>query len=366
MHGPMVTAIIPIERHGVRRPTGPERLRALTTAARRQLTASRIDGIPIDRERIERIVGDLQMVADDNEAWRHPGGSLIALANGSTTIVRWAPVDLTEGVTVSRSLPAHVLLSAVHHAPAFNLLELALGTVRLRGSDNGTLVDLPMGDTPKSIDAALRFDDHERQLTNHTAGTGSGHDMVFHGHGVGAEVDAERIERFIRAVGRGVEATLQQERRDRFPLVVHAVAEHVPLLRSSIGLDTIIEPAIDGSPDDGSEIDLYEASRAIVIQHARHRDNEMLAHFRQRRGNGTTAEGPETCASAARNGTVDVLFITRTDHLCQLDVVGDHADLVDDDCDRAIIDTLTHGGDVVVVEAATIADGYECAALLRW
>ena len=364
---PVITLVAPIDRHGIRQPAGSARLRALISRAHRALETAHIGGVPLDRATHAALLSELEELHRAEAIWRHQYGSVLITVAPDGCYVGWTTADVDEGVDL-RMLPhLRLLLSSVEPQPAYNVLDLALHRVRLRGTRAGALVDLPLGDTPTSIDDALRYEDHERQLTNHTAGTGGGHDMRFHGHGVGDEIDAERVERFIRSVDRGITESLRHQGRDHLPLIVRSVAEHLPVLRSVSSLPVVSDPELLGSPpdhDDASE--LANRARRVVLASTPPAGGDAIERFLQRRGTGTTAEGAAECAAASRIGAIDTLLIERDTTLTAHSALSDSPEVGTDEIDDAIHQTWRHGGDVIMIDEQCLGDVMECAALLRY
>lgn len=364
---PVITLVAPIDRHGIRQPAGSARLSALISRAHRILDAAQIAGVPLDRATRTALIDGLEELHRSEAIWHHHQGSVLITISPDDCYAGWTNADVDEGVDL-RMLPhLRLLLSSVEPHPAYNVLDLALHRVRLRGTHAGALVDLPLGDTPTSIDDALRYEDHERQLTNHTAGTGSGHDMRFHGHGVGDEVDAERVDRFIRAVDRGITESLRHQGRDHLPLIVRSVAEHLPVLRSISSLPVVSDPELLGSPADHDDIvDLANRTRRVVLNSTPMPGGDAVERFLQRRGTGTTAEGASECVAASRIGAIDTLFIERRTTLTPRSTLADSSEIATDEIDDAIHQTWLHGGDVFVIDEDSLGEMVECAALLRY
>ncbi|MDA2945385.1 MAG: hypothetical protein O3C33_07295 [Actinomycetota bacterium] len=356
--GPVLSAVVPVNRDGVRRPEGPARLRSMLDAMARRLEGFRTDGHPLDRSTRLLLLEAVAQLAENESVWGERSGSVVSTVTSAQLHTFWTSANFNEGYRVSPMAPLRFLLSAVVEAPDFNLLDLSLGVVRLRVPDADRLVDVATPTVPASIDEALGFEDHERRLTNHTAGTNGGHDMRFHGHGVGGEVDHDRIERFIRAVVRGLEPALREIERDQLPLVVTGVAEHLPVLRRMSSIPTILEaPRAISFSDDEREV---VTDIQTMLRHGRTTLIEAtINHFVERRGTGMTTEGADSSLEAARAGRVATALIERCRHL---DDFSDESARIDD----LIAEVWRTGGEVVITEPASLGRAAPCACLLRY
>lgn len=355
--GPVLSVVAPVNRAGVQRPEGPNRLRSMLDEIARDLERYQSDGHSLDRASQLLLLDVVVNLADDELAWAYPSGSVISVVTSAESHTLWTPMQFGEGFHVGPMAPLRCLLSAVVEAPDFNLVELSLGSVRLRVPNENRLIEVAAPAMPSSIDDALRFDDHERRLTNHTAGTESGHDMRFHGHGVGDEVDRERVERFIRAVDRGLTAALRESGRDDAPLVVAGVGEHLPVLRSISALPDIVAIPFTINPNDNDR-QVIDAIRELLPRRGTRAVETTIERFAEHRGTGMTTEGAEASLEAAREGRVATAIIERCHALD--DSSGPSVLL-----DSLIAEVWHTGGDVVVAEPALFGMNVPCACILR-
>ena len=95
----------------------------------------------------------------------------------------------------------HVTLIAQTRDELFYVLSLSQNAAQLFEATSDLISMLDLGSTATSMDEALAIEDPERQLQFHSSAGGG---VRFHGHGAGAELDKTAIQRFLRAVDRGV------------------------------------------------------------------------------------------------------------------------------------------------------------------
>lgn len=364
LNGPVATVVVPIDRHGIRAPLGPTRLRLMITQVERALKGARLDGGPITHLTQQNILKQLSASSETEGVWSHPHGSVFVIAGPHQCAVMWSPISLAEGFIISPRVPGRLLASAVYERPDFNLLDLSLNTVRLRIRRDSHLVEVPLPAVARSFEAALSHEDHERHLTNHTAGTNAGHDMRFHGHGIGGEIDAARVERFIRVVDESVTAALREIGRDHLTLVVRAATEHLPVLRAVSTLKRITASPVAGSPDDGLEVSLDDLEGAVFSDLEASRNRQWLTDMEQSRSNGTFTDDAGACLVAAREGRVAALTVAR--------LAGPSSsaqptlDLIVDPIDNMVLDVVAHGGTVMALDQSSMGTSTPTACILRF
>jgi hypothetical protein len=196
------------------------------------------------------------------------------------------------------------------------------------------------------MDEALAYEDPERQLQVRSGGGGT---AQFHGHGVGDEVDKAAIERYVRAVDRGLSERIGSSRQ---PLVLASVGYYLPILQSVSSYPSIVDAVVEGNPEHRSSEELHAAAWPLVEGRFAEEIAKDLDRYGAVAGTGTAVTDTDEIADAARGGRVDTLFV----------VSGAPAD---ERVDRAALDTLAHGGRTVGVAEPLDADA-STAAILRY
>ncbi|MFN7147857.1 MAG: hypothetical protein ACK4V6_00070 [Microthrixaceae bacterium] len=303
----------------------------------------------------------------DSSFWQHQSGGL-AVFSGRDRFERFrVPLELAEEVTVAGSFRIRPLLASVSSDDRCFVLALSQNSVRLFEATSNTMRRVGAESIPESMDDALAFEDPERQLQSHSVGGG---DVAFHGHGMGGEVDRDEIERFLRAVDRGVIDALGGARE---PLVLACIESYLPIYRSVTKYPNVADAAIAGNPEHRRLVELHGAGWGIVQPQFAAITAATITRFQSAAGTGNTADTVSDVLSAARDGRVAQLFITdsapvwgRVDEHGSISVT-DAPSIGDEDLlDRAVFETLTHNGEVVVTDPDVIGVSSAAAALLRY
>lgn len=216
--------------------------------------------------------------------------------------------------------------------------------------------------------AALAHEDPEKQLqVRSSVLTGTGQ---FHGHGVGDEHQKAALERYFRAVDRGLAGIFLDTPA---PLVLASVSYYGSIYRSVSKHPRIVEDILAGSPEDLSAIQLHEKAWPMIELQLSARDAAVQDRFAQSHATGRTAEGLADVAAAATEGRVELLLLPRGQHRwarhnqARPTEVHDERQPGDVDLlDEVALQVLRTGGDVVVMDGEEIPHGATTAAILRY
>lgn len=361
--GPCVSLFMPTHRFGPETTTqDPVRLRNLVEAARSALSDAGTEPLVIDE-----ILDPVSALIDDPSFWQHQSDGL-AVFSGRGRFERFrVQLTLAEEATVAGSFRVRPLLAAVPGDDRCFVLALSQNSVQLFEANSNMMSRLDAESIPESMDVALAFEDPERQLQSHSVGGG---DVAFHGHGTGGEVEAEAIERFLRAVDRGVIEALGDARA---PLVLACIESYLPIYRSVTKYPNVADEAIAGNPEHRSPVELHGAAWRVVQPQVAATTDAAIARFHSAAGTGNTADTISEVLSAARDGRVAQLFVTdsapvwgRLDEHGNVSVADARSISDEDLVDRAVFETLAHNGEVVVTDPETLGVSSAAAALLRY
>lgn len=341
VEGPCVSVLMPTHRHGPETLQGPVRLRNLLDQAARDLTAV---GTPAGDA--ADLLAPVRALLDDAAFWQHQGDGLALFAAPGWYSRFRLPMTLVEEVTVGSSFRVAPLIPLLSGDGFFFVLALSQNSVRLFDASRHRIGELDRGPIPGSMAEALAHEDPERQLQVRSGGGGT---AQFHGHGAGDEVDKAAIERYLRAVDRGLSERIGSIRQ---PLVLASVGYYLPILQSVSRYPSIVDAVVEGNPEHRSPEELHAAAWPLVEERLAQEIGKDLDRYGAAAGTGTAATATDEVADAARDGRVDTLFV----------VSGAPAD---ERVDRAVLDTLARGGRIVGVAEPLDADT-PTAALLRY
>jgi hypothetical protein len=358
---PCVSLLLPTHTAGPATRQDPIRLSNLVRAAEEALVT--------DHGLTTRQAADLLLpmrnVIEDREFWRHQSEALALYAAPGFSLTLRLPVHLDEAMTIGPSFRVRPLLGLLTGDDRFYVLALSVNSVGLFEATRFTIAELPLDSVPASMAEALAHEDPEARLQVRAGGQAG----MFHGHGVGGEIDKQALERFFRAVDRGLRTRLPSTAA---PLVLAAVGYYLPIYRAVTTHPALASRAVEGSPEGRSPRELHAAAWEIVaptFASARRNAEERL---KEALGTGRAATGPGEVAEAALSGRVDVLFLPDDEPVWGRVVNGNaqvHAQRQQGDLDLlegAAAATLAAGGTVQVECGADLSGAGAAAALLRW
>jgi hypothetical protein len=238
----------------------------------------------------------------------------------------------------------------------FYILTLSRNRLRLLECDPQKCSHIDLGNTPTSMQEALKFDDPERYLTLHTSEqqgdrVPSGDPAVFHGHGIGSDNQEANLRRYFQAAAEGIEDYLAGRQA---PLLLHGVEENVAIYREVSKYPHLMEEAIFGNPDQKDNDDLF--GDAIEYMHDYHTREMSKAkqRFNDHRGTEQVSKELEDVLKHAFQARVAYLFLSLEDHIWgqfepetmaikhTQEEYADRVDLLD----LCAVYTLKHGGKV--------------------
>jgi hypothetical protein len=354
--GPCVSLLMRTHRFGPDTRQGPVRLRNLVEAAGRELGAN---GSVADA-----VLEPIRALESDGDFWQHQADGLAVFAAAGFHRTVRLPFEVADAATVAPWFRVVPLLGAVEPFGPFLVLAVSEKSVRLFEATRSNIVELDLGPIPPSRAAALAHEDPERQLQMRTGGPGV---ASFHGHGAGDEVDKAALERFLRAVDRGLS---ERVGGGDVPLVLACVGYYHALFRSITTYPRLLDQVVEGNPDRRSPDDLHAAAWEVVSPLVEAERRKIADRYRAVAGTGATVTQIEPLLECAHDGRVEALLVARGAPPVWGVGVGsagtstERAPMQGDLLDLAVHATLARGGRVELVEE--IEPGVAVAALLRY
>ena len=363
IEGPCLSVFMPTHRHGSETLQGPVRLRNLAGQAARELEATGV--APEERK---SLLAPIRELIDDSWFWQHQGDGLALFAAPGWFRRYRLPIQVPEEASVSRSFRVRPLLAIVGGDGTFLVLALSENSVRLFEATRYSIAELDSRPIPGSMAEALAHEDPERQLQVRSGGQGT---AEFHGHGQGGEVDKAALERYFRAVDRGLRDRVGSS---QLPLVLACVGYYQPIFRSISDYPVVIDEVIEGSPDRRTAEDLHASGWPLVEPLLSAGRDAAIDLYREMSGTGRTATAIAEIADHARQGRVDALLIAHDaphqwgsvdEASSTITLSGQRRPLDDDLVDVAALDTIQRGGSVHVI-AEAVEPNATIAAILRY
>lgn len=366
--GPCVSVFLPTHRTSPESAQDPIRLRNLLDEAEERLVAGGLRSTEA-----KEVLEPGRKLLEFGEFWSYQSDGLaVFLAPGWSQFFR-LPLEFPELVVVADRFHIKPLLPLLLGGGRFYVLALSQNEVRLLEGSRQSVEEVELEDVPRNLREALKYDDLEKEQQFRVAGRGGrGAPAVFHGHGIGGEVDKVLLERYLRQVDEGLWEVLREERA---PLVLASVGYERAMFRKVTRYPYVLEEGIEGNPEKLRAQELHERAWAIVEPVFTGAREEAAERYREAAGSGeAVASNVEEVVRAALEGRVETLFVLLEQQRWgmvdpqTLEVVV-HADRRPGDedlLDRAAVETLLTSGTVFAVPPEEVPGPGPAAALLRY
>ena len=361
-----VSVYVPTHRAGREQAADRIRYKNALASARNELVA-----LGLRSPAADALLAPAVELADDERFWSHLERGMAVFTSPSTVRAFRLSDAVAELVVVSDRFHIKPLVPLVAAGEVFYVLVLSQSEVRLLRGSRYEVSELALGDIPSSLATALRFDDRESQLHSHGAKRiGIGRvAATFHGHGVGIDTKDADLGRFLSAVDDGLAQVIGP---GRTPLVLAGVDSTVARFRQVSRYTHIVRGEIEGSATSLSAAELHD--RAWPLAEAVFDESRRRARAALDNGAAKTAESLAEVAIAAVDGRVGSVFVPAgVQRWGVFDPVGRRIDEHDerrpgdrDLLDAIVVETLTHGGEVFVVDESEAPRSAPVAAVLRF
>jgi len=362
-----VSLYIPTHRSGPEAQQDPIRLKNHIRRAEERLV-----GTGVRRREASEILHPARELIGDEAFWRHQSGGLALFLRAGWFRCYRLPLIFDESVVVSDRFHVSALLPLLAGDGHFFVLALSENEARLLAGTRFAVHVVNVPGLPAGVKDALRFDDPQKEVGSHAAERGGpGARVVLHGQGIGAEVQKERLGRYLHAVDGAVRRSLREQQA---PLVLAGVEYVRSMYRGINTYPHLLEEGISGSPDRASSEELHTRAWALVeTLFARDRD-DAAATYRGALGTGRASNTLEEGLTAAGAGRIDVLFVPTPTHVLSATHGSSgvaHADGgqelgARDLIEQAVVRTVLNGGTVYAVPEGEMPDRAPVAALLRY
>ena len=362
---PCVSLYLPTHRAEPDREQDPVRLKTLVQEADSQLR-DRSAG----PHQVRTLLEPAHVLLRDPTFWEHQAGGLAVFV--APAFARWfrLPIDMPELAVVTRRFHIKPLLPYFQGDGRFFVLALSRHAVRLLAGSRDKVHEVDLGHVPSSLEEALQYDVPDKQRQLHVAsGPAGGGRAISHRHGIGGEVDRDRVERYLREVDRGLQPILSHERA---PLVLAGVEHLLSIYRSVTAYPNVVEQEITGNPDHLSMEEVHRQGWALAEPAFRCGLERDEARYRELAGTGLTSERLDEIVPWGRQGRVDVLFVSVQDE--RWGAAGAGAVTVHDEelpgdedlLDRVAVETMHARGTVYAVVREEVPSSEPLAAILRY
>jgi hypothetical protein len=365
-NGPCVSLFLPTHRGAIGTDQDRIRLKNLIEDADAALVAR-----GLREPSARRMLAPASALDGDALFWDHCSeGLALFLAPDRWRAYRF-PMSVPSRAVVGPRFQVRPLLPLLSDDGRFYVLALSQNGIRLLLGTRDRVHEVPLSKVPRSLQSALRYDDPQKERQFHISIREGDTAAISHGHGIGGEVDKERIGRYLNLVDTALSAVLRDERA---PLVLAGADYERAIYRSVTTYPMVLEEGIHGSPDRIRSQVLHRRAWPLVEPIFQRARKEAAARYRRLEGTGRTTADLEEVLRAADRGRVDVLFVwTDAERWGSVDETTGHVTVSvtpspddEDLLELAAVRTMLCGGTVYAVPSQGMPNGVTLAAILRF
>lgn len=300
VNAPCVSIYLPTHRFGAGTTSDAHHLNSILNTATQKLRERGISATTA-----ETTINPIRALVDHSPFWQEQLDGLAMFASP----VFWRhfslPMTVKEQLVVNDIFYLRQLVPFFHNNGFFYILALSQKSIRLFSANKYSVRQILSPEIPESMDEELWFELPQKELQFRSGGSGS---ALFHGHGMGDEINKERITRFFQHVDRAVVPLLNDA---PLPLVLAGVDYYIPIYKSICHYNNIVGGYVEGSVERQSPEEIHAvACRAVEEVLAVPRDTK-IEQFYNSVGTGLTASELPEILEAATQGRIDSLFISR-------------------------------------------------------
>lgn len=370
--GPCLSFFLPtVPADGHTTTAEPLLLRNLLDQATEQLVAQ-----GMATPQIEQLLAPLTATAQSGELWRYQQKGLAFFVAPAVCLGYRLPLALPACVAIGQHFYIKPLVPIMDGEDNFYLLALSQNAVRLFHGDRYQMTAIALPDTPKSLAETLRYDEFERTLQLHSAGSGGQRrpPAIFHGQGVAGDetIVHANLLRFFHQVEQAVTSRLT---RTHAPLVLAGVDADQGYYRQVNHYPRLLSVGIPGNYDRATPSTLHDLAWPVVAPYFAQAGDHALARYRQLagQGDGHTVTEIKQVLLAAVYHQVDTIFVTSTGAIWGKFIPEGHQVVVhkEDEAGNeelinlAVIHTLQNHGTAYLLTPEQMPEPTPVAAILR-
>lgn len=327
-------------------------------------------------QQIQEVLEPAEKLLAEELFWSYQSDGLAIFLSGDEFRHYRLPIQFEELAIISHRYHIKPLLPFLTMDGRFYILAVSQNLVRLLEGTAYSVNQVILEDIPQSLSEALKYDDLEKQPQFHTRAqpvVGGRRAAMFHGHGVSKDsaADKKNILRYFQMLDNGLRDVFAGE---HVPLVLAGVEFLRAIYKEANSYPHLLDPGIQGNPDELSPNELHEKAWQIVQPAFQKAQMEAFDKYKRLAGTGQTSRTVEEIVQQAFNGRVESLFVTldarvwgrfdRDNH--DVEIHETPTPKNEDLLDFAAVHTYLNRGRVYVVTSNAMPDEPPVAAVLRF
>jgi len=269
-----------------------------------------LDGRGLESEVITKLLDPIKAFSDEKTLFTQTDKELAIFSSSDLFEFHQLAIQYPQQTYVADRFYIKPLVPLLTSDEKFYILSLSLHQVRLYEATRQNLQEIPMKDSPASIDDLLQYEQAQEHIQLHTTpkGKSAGSSAMFHGHGNIADESTYKkdIEEFLNEVDKGLMGSLSDRKR---PLVLAGVKNIRAAYANLSDYPNILSEGIEGNPEQLKEDELHHAAWNIVQPLMAEKVEKAIDQYGDLSSSGRTSTNLGEILSAAYQGRVDTLFV---------------------------------------------------------
>jgi hypothetical protein len=326
----------------------------------------------LDQSSIQRMLEPGYELLRSNEAWYNlTEGLAVFISENSFQYIRMpeAPKQCRIVDTSFSVAPLVCMLSSTEY---FYLLVISKHTSKLFKADAFGMQHIPVEDVPQGVEEVKRLSDLDattfRSGSSGKRSAPAAESGSYHGVGGGNPDDKTNIAVYFETVDDVYFKAIFN--KENAPLLLAGVEYLIPIYKSVCDYHNVCEQSLKGSFEYTDTSTLYKQARELMQPYFNQRKTKALEMYGNQSATGLTSSIPADVIPAAHYGRVSHLFVAegeklngRFDEMAnEMTVTMDGEDLLE----KAVLKTITTGGDVFMLPKEQMPADAVVAALMRY
>lgn len=264
-------------------------------------------------DEVEELLSPARKLIDDELFWHYNGDGLAVFLSREHQKAFRLPLSFETYHSISDRFYLHPIFPFFNGDGRFYIIGVSEKMVKLWEASRFKIREVPLGEGfPQRIEDVVGYDFEEKTLQERSfKGQGSG--SVMHGHGEGRDEEKNELERFFRAVDRGLSEMLHDE---HVPLVFAGVEHYYGQYRKLAHYRQLVDTGfIKGNPEQMGLEQLHEKGWELVHERFDKDRDHFIKQYQDSMGNDKAVSDNAEVVKAAADGRVEALFIQEGVHL---------------------------------------------------
>ncbi|MBL6448069.1 hypothetical protein JMN32_17255 [Fulvivirga sp. 29W222] len=260
----------------------------------------------INEAAVTKLVQPIESLLEDVTFWKYQSEGLALFLSNDHFYKYTLPLNFTPFNYVSHEFYLEPLLPMFIDDHKFFILALELQRVKLYEGNLYGITEVAVDEyIPSHLEEVVGSDYEQKsfQLKSQKQGV-----ATFHGHGEGKEDFKDEMNRFFRAINKGLMKKLNNESA---PLLVACLDYMFPIYKKVNQYPHLMPQPISCHPSDLNDLDLNKAALKIMEPYFNKTRDSKLALFKQYEDTVRTSSNIKDIVRASLDGKIDTLFVEK-------------------------------------------------------